>query len=80
MVVTKGAPRIAVVAPTKGFKTAVLRNRTRRRMSEATKQFLAKIKMPVQIIIIAKPAIIKSASTQISADLSGLFVKAGIMR
>jgi ribonuclease P protein component len=80
MTATKGGPRIAAVAPTKGFKTAVLRNRTRRRMYEATRQLTAKVKMPVQIILIAKPAIVKAESTQIYTDLTSLFVKAGIMR
>jgi ribonuclease P protein component len=71
---------MAAVAPVKIAKTAVLRNRVRRRIYSAVKPFIENIS-GCRIILIAKPPLLKDESMDvIRGDLRGLFVKAGVLR
>ncbi len=71
--------RIAAVTPQKVFKTAVLRNRVRRRMYEAIRFIAMNIKPGTQVIVFAKAAASDKKPIELGADMKNLFVKAGIL-
>lgn len=72
--------RISTVTPKKVSKTAVGRNKIRRKMYEAVRNFKDSIPPGSYIIIFAKPTIIKSKQIDIVTDIKTLFVKAGLLR
>ncbi|MDB5238827.1 MAG: Ribonuclease protein component [Candidatus Parcubacteria bacterium] len=76
--------RIAAVAPVKIAKTAVVRNRTRRRIYAAIRSAFGSdmsVMKSAQVILIAKaPLLVSDDPTQIQADIRSLFVKAGLLR
>jgi ribonuclease P protein component len=71
--------RVAAVAPQKVFKTAVVRNRVRRRMYEAIRLIEMNIKPGTQVIVFAKVAASGKKPIELGADMKALFVKAGIL-
>jgi ribonuclease P protein component len=74
--------KIAAVAPKKIAKTAVTRNRARRRIYAAVQPLvLAGLNPGVHIILIAKaPLLMADKIGDISVEIKALFVKAGLMR
>ena len=73
--------RIAAVAPVKIAKTAVLRNRTRRRVYGSVRSLWGSIEGTAHIIIFAKAPFLKTDDADaISGDLKDLFVKAKLLR
>lgn len=72
--------RIAAVTPKKIMKTAVARNKVRRKIYEAVKEFKLEIVSGVHILVFAKSTAIKSTQTEIVTDMRTLFVKAGLLR
>lgn len=79
---TTGMPdtRVSAVAPQKVAKTAVVRNRTRRRIYEAVRAIEVSIKQGVYAAIFAKSGAIDASHDEISKDIENLFVKAGLLR
>ena len=71
---------VATVAPKKIAKTAVQRNRIRRKLYEAVRSFRGDIQPGMHILVFAKPALLVVSQKDITADLKALFVKASIMR
>ena len=71
---------VAAVAPQKIFKTAVARNRMRRRIYEAVRPLVADIKGTVMLALFAKSTAQECKPTDLRNDLRDLFVKAGIVR
>lgn len=71
--------RIAAVGPVKFLKTAVSRNRVRRKIYEAVRIFKGGMIHGVHVIIIAKPTILQSTQAEISADIKDLFVKSKLL-
>lgn len=75
------ASKVAAVAPVKVAKTAVLRNRTRRRVYAAVRPVVIDTLKPGwHIILIAKPALLGQTTAEIARDIAALFVKAGLVR
>lgn len=76
----------SAVAPKKFFKTAVERNKVRRRLYAAMDtDFLARVdanfnKFPFDCIVMAKPAMLDLKKPQITAALLDIFVKSGIIK
>ncbi len=72
---------LAAVAPVKIAKTAVLRNRTRRRIYTAVRPLFAEVSVNAQVLLMAKSSFIETSDTAaVRADLKNLFVKAGLLR
>lgn len=72
--------RIGIVIGTKVNKLATLRNKSRRRISEAIRQeFLSNIKKGLDIAIIGRSGIIKKNYQEIIQELDFLFRKTGIL-
>jgi ribonuclease P protein component len=72
--------RIAAVAPKKAMKTAVERNKMRRRIYIAVSTFKNMITPGVHAIVFAKPVTTTASQENIITDLKELFVKSGILR
>lgn len=72
--------RVAAVAPQKIFKSAVIRNKVRRRVYEAARETLSLIRPGVHMIVFAKSSVLTASSREMIADIRGLFVKAGILK
>ncbi len=78
--------RFAAVAPKKFFKTAVERNKVRRRLYAAMdSSFIEQVdtnfnKIAFNCIVIAKLSILKLTKKEITAALLDLFVKSGIIK
>lgn len=58
---------------------AVVRNKIKRRLRAATREILPQIKSGVQVIIVAKPAILDASFADIVSQLRQLFIKVGII-
>lgn len=71
--------KIAAVASKKVAKTAVVRNKTRRRIYEAVKDLKGNI-LNNHILIFAKPAVVSATLAELNQDLRSLFVKSGLLR
>ena len=80
--VVSGMPdtRIAAVAPQKVSKTAVVRNRIRRKTYEAVRNIKPSIIQGVHVAVFAKPSILNTKQVVIASDIKDLFVKAGLLR
>ena len=73
--------RVSSVAPVKIAKTAVLRNRTRRRIYSALRPVLAGVTSKANIILVAKPPLLQNDDIEeVREDIRNLFVKAGLLR
>ncbi len=72
--------RVAAVAPKKVVKTAVERNKIRRKIYEAVRKLKSEMSSKSHILIFAKPTFIKSTQLEIDTDLKTLFVKGGLLR
>ena len=78
--------RFAAVAAQKFFKTAVERNKVRRRLYAAMDEtFLARVdenfnKTPFYCIVMAKPVLLTLSKKEITAALIDIFVKSGIIK
>lgn len=71
--------RIAAVSPKKIAKTAVIRNKIRRKIYESVKSFKKSINSPIHVILFAKSGIIEARTEDIKSDLTSFFVKIGIL-
>jgi ribonuclease P protein component len=72
--------RFSAVISKKIAKTAVERNKFRRRIYAALRTLDVKIKQGFHIILLAKPPLTKSLAKDIIHDLDGLFVKNGLIK
>lgn len=72
--------RIAAVTPQKVSKTAVVRNKVRRKTYEAVRSIKPSIIQGVHVAVFAKPAVLNATQVAIAADIKDLFVKAGLLR
>ena len=78
--------RFSAVGAKKFFKSAVERNKIRRRLYSAMdSSFIARIdenfnKSAFYCILVAKPAILKLSKPEITAALIDIFVKSGIIK
>lgn len=72
--------RFAVSASKKIFKTAVLRNRARRRTYAAVASLLPRIIDGFFAIILIKPEALELKQPELESALGNIFAKAGIMK
>ena len=72
--------RIAAVASKKIAKTAVVRNRIRRKIYEAVRPLKSSLPSSIHVLIFAKAGLLQVTHKEIEADLKNLFVKAGLLR
>ena len=80
VVKSQGLSRFSVSAPKKVAKTAVERNKIRRRVYSALRHVYPKVQSGFHGIFIAKSAVVKSSFTELSSDISSLFVKIGLLK
>jgi ribonuclease P protein component len=71
--------RVAAVAPVKIAKTAVIRNRTRRKMYEAVAALGQLPSKGAHTIIFAKAGAVTAQKEELVSDLKDLFVNIGIL-
>ena len=71
--------RIVAVVPKKIEKTAVGRNKLRRRMYTLIHPFITQIKLNTHSIIFAKSSTAKASKPELIADIKNIFVKAKIL-
>jgi ribonuclease P protein component len=76
----KTETRIAAIAPKKVAKTAVGRNKIRRKIYEAVRKLNGEISSGSHILIFAKSNIVNATQVEVVIDLKILFVKAGLLR
>ncbi len=76
----EGAARVAAVAPQKIAKTAVIRNKTRRKVYAIVHGLSAQLKSGLTIIIFAKQPALAAKPAELKEALQGVFVKAGVLR
>lgn len=72
--------RISTTVPVKVAKTAVQRNKFRRKMYEATQLLIAHVVAHTHIAIIAKPALLQSTQKAIETEMKEVFVKGKLLR
>jgi ribonuclease P protein component len=72
--------RFSAVVSKKVAKTAVERNKLRRRTYAALSKITSKIKDGFHVILLAKNAMIKAEPKDIVADLENLFVKSNLIK
>lgn len=75
-----GTTRIAAATPSKVAKTAVMRNRLRRRTYAAVRMLSPKMKDGFRVILLAKAPLIEARPDALLRDIEALFVKAGLLR
>ncbi len=73
------ATKIAVIAPKKIAKTAVLRNKIRRKVYEAIRPIYDSVKPGYIVIVSAKDLLVKNPNTNISIEVKKIFEKAKIL-
>ena len=71
---------ISAIAPKKVAKTAVSRNKIRRRIYSALKSLYPSLAGGTQAIVSAKTASTKESIAALTDELKGLFVKAGVLK
>lgn len=72
--------RVAVVVSRKVHKSAVKRNRIRRRVYEVIRLNMADFKFKAEIVITAyQPEIAELSSDELSKELTGLLKKSGLL-
>jgi ribonuclease P protein component len=72
--------RVSATVPNRIAKKAVLRNRMRRKMYEAIRLIISKIKDGQHTIIFAKSAATTATQEQLDKEMVDIFVKAGLLR
>lgn len=72
--------RLSAVAPVKVAKTSAERHLVRRRMYEAARPLIGKLKAGTRVVLIAKAAALSSKPAEMAPGMESLFVKAGVMR
>lgn len=70
----------SAVAPKKVAKTAVLRNKIRRKTYSAIRPLYNKLPKGTQAIFFAKVTFLKATQKEIENDIQAFFVKAGLIR
>ena len=78
--VTADHTRISVTISSKIAKTAVLRNRIRRKLYEAIKPLYSGVKEHIHVVVIAKAPILTMSQSDIETEIKSVFVKAGLLR
>jgi ribonuclease P protein component len=76
----EGKSRFSAVASKKIFKTAVARNRIRRRVYAQLETLSPKIKDGFHGVLLSKQAVSKASSQDLSKEIEDLFVKTGIIQ
>ncbi len=76
----KERSRFAVSVPKKVAKTAVLRNKIKRRVYSIVKSYEFKIKSDLHAIFIAKTGTEKLSFTDLKMEIEKIFVKSGILK
>ncbi len=71
---------LSAVASKKNFKTAVQRNKIRRRIYGSIERVIHGQVLPIQGIFLAKTAIIKADSGVIDLNIHQIFVKLGLLK
>ena len=74
-----GKKGVAAVIPMKIGKTAVIRNKFRRKIYAATAKVFGKILPETQAIVFAKADLLKAKQADIETDVKELFVKARLL-
>jgi len=74
------SPKIACVVSKKAARSAVDRNRVRRRCRAALRPLMAQIKDPVAIVFYATKESVGAEYSQLSADIEYLLKKGGLLR
>ena len=72
--------RISTTVPVKIAKTAVQRNKFRRKLYEAVRPLVSNIVPNTHIAIIAKPQTLQSTQKALEAEVKDVFVKAKLLR
>ena len=72
--------RFSVVVSKKIVKTAVERNKIRRRVYSIVRASIGKISPGFHIVLLAKQPLLKAKIQDIATDLSTLFVKSGLIK
>lgn len=73
--------KVAIVVSKKVYKSAVKRNRIRRRLYEAVRHRLPKIVGPVEIVItVYKPELIDVPHAEIESTIDDMFSKAELFK
>lgn len=68
----EGNSRFTFITSTAVVRSAVSRNKIKRRMRETTKKILPKLKPGADIVVIAQPSIISATQSEIDIDLRAL--------
>jgi len=74
------AAKVSAVAPVRVGKTAVLRNRIRRRIYEAAEPLVKKLSKGHRVVIFAKTPAIEAEVGDMTSDLQDIFVKTRLLR
>ncbi len=77
---TEGLSRFSVSVPKKVAKTAVLRNKLRRRFYSALNPLFVEIKPGIHGVFIVKETILKAHFKSLSTELREFFVKSGLLK
>lgn len=75
-----GPAKIAAVAPVKAFKTATRRNRMRRRVYEALRPLMGRMRDSVHAAVFASAEASDMEQQNVIRNLAGLLGKAGLLR
>jgi ribonuclease P protein component len=77
----RAQPRVAVVISKKIIKSAVKRNRVRRRLYEAVRGELPRLEPKSDIVlIVTSPETLTATPTEISAAITSVFTQAGLYK
>ena len=77
---TAGPSRFSAVISKKIAKTAVERNKLRRRIYSGVGSLIAKLKPGFHVLLMAKPPLTKASLPNIALDLESLFVKSSLIK
>lgn len=76
----QGSSKFSVSVPKKVAKTAVLRNKIRRRVYSALNKLLPEIEDGIQAILIVKPSILTISFKELSIGIKDFFGKTGLLK
>ncbi len=76
----QGPSKFSVSVPKKVAKTAVLRNKIRRRIYSVLNKLFPEFKDGIQAILIAKPDILKASFKELSTEIKEFFGKTGLLK
>lgn len=71
--------KLSVITPKKIFKTAVTRNKFKRKVYNYTKEIFSKIKEGFNIVLALKEPLLKTENNKIKEELEQIFVKSGLL-